>query len=79
MITLPSYVHGWEPVAPAQSRNNWAGRVVARCREMGQRRRAILKLQAMSDRDLADIGLGRGDIPRVFDPEFARERNARRV
>ena len=37
-------------------------------------RRAVLdQLSAMSDRDLADIGLDRAQIHRVFDPAFARE------
>lgn len=35
-------------------------------------RRALLEqLRAMSDRELADIGLTRADLARVFDPDFA--------
>lgn len=42
------------------------------------RRRAVLnELSAMSDHELADIGLSRGDLPRVFDPAFAKARQAR--
>lgn len=30
-------------------------------------------LEAMSDRELSDIGLSRGDLPRVFDNDFAAD------
>jgi uncharacterized protein YjiS (DUF1127 family) len=35
-----------------------------------ERRAAYDALRALSDRELEDIGLTRGDIPRVFDPAF---------
>lgn len=39
------------------------------------RRRAVFEqLQAMSDRELADIGLERADLARVFDEDFAHAR-----
>jgi uncharacterized protein YjiS (DUF1127 family) len=39
------------------------------------RRRAVFRqLQAMSDRELADIGLERADLARVFDEDFATRR-----
>jgi uncharacterized protein YjiS (DUF1127 family) len=34
------------------------------------RRRAYADLMNLTDRELADIGLTRADIPRVFDPTF---------
>ncbi len=34
------------------------------------KRRAYSDLLALSPRELADIGLTRADIPRVFDPDF---------
>lgn len=34
------------------------------------KRRAYADLMALSPRELADIGLTRADIPRVFDPDF---------
>ena len=45
------------------------------------RRRAVLdELARLSDHELADIGLTRGDLPRVFDPAFTAGRNfARRA
>jgi uncharacterized protein YjiS (DUF1127 family) len=30
-------------------------------------------MQTMSDRELSDIGLSRGDLARVFDPAFAAD------
>ncbi len=38
------------------------------------KRRAYSDLLALSPRELADIGLTRADIPRVFDPDFATAR-----
>lgn len=37
------------------------------------RRTALGELGAMSDRELADIGINRYDLNRVFDPAFAQE------
>lgn len=45
--------------------------------EMPQRRAVIDELTSLSDHELADIGLTRCDLPRVFDDEFAAERNGR--
>lgn len=36
-----------------------------------RRRGTYAALRQLSDRELADIGLTRGDIPRVFEPDFA--------
>ncbi len=38
-----------------------------------RRRRVFAELSALGDRELADIGLTRTDIPRVFDRDFATE------
>lgn len=38
--------------------------------ERDHRQQVMLELRAYSDRELADIGLNRRDIPRVFDPAF---------
>ena len=70
----------YEPVLPAR-RENWfvrAGMAVKdRVTRMMERQWVIRELEAMSDRDLADLGLSRYDIPRVFDAEFAREHGLR--
>ena len=39
-----------------------------------QRRAVRAELAALSDRELADVGLSRGDLPHVFDAGFARAR-----
>jgi uncharacterized protein YjiS (DUF1127 family) len=39
-------------------------------RHYAERRRAYEQLRALTDRELEDIGLARGDIGRVFEPEF---------
>ncbi|WP_200845395.1 DUF1127 domain-containing protein [Roseomonas sp. 18066] len=38
--------------------------------EFPRRRRIYDELSMLSDRELADIGLNRGDIPRVFEEKF---------
>jgi uncharacterized protein YjiS (DUF1127 family) len=44
------------------------------------RRRAVTsELAMLSDHELADIGLSRGDIPRVFDRSFVASRSAPRA
>ena len=37
----------------------------------------LTELNSMSDRELADIGLSRGSLPRVFDADFAEEHRRR--
>ena len=40
------------------------------------RRQAVLdELGSLSDHELADIGLTRSDLPRVFDPSFTAQQN----
>ncbi len=45
-------------------------RAVAMVRDWPERRSTYENLRALSDRELADIGLTRGDIARVFEPGF---------
>jgi uncharacterized protein YjiS (DUF1127 family) len=52
----------------AQGIRNWTDRQ-ATLSEMGM----------MSDRELADIGLSRADVPRVFDADFAADHTRGRV
>lgn len=39
----------------------------------------LAEMQTMSDRELSDIGLSRGDLPRVFDTDFANDHARGRV
>ncbi len=42
------------------------------------RRRAVLdELRMLTDRELADIGVARSELKRVFDPAFARDHAVR--
>jgi len=45
--------------------------------ELPHRQAVMDELASLSDHELADIGLTRADLPRVFDEEFAAERNGR--
>ena len=42
--------------------------------ELPRRRALISELAALSDHELADVGLTRGNLHRVFDRDFAPER-----
>ena len=42
--------------------------------ELPRRRAVIDELSTLTDRDLADIGLSRAELTKVFDPRFARQR-----
>jgi uncharacterized protein YjiS (DUF1127 family) len=48
--------------------------VVAAFAEWRRRQAVLQEMSMMSDRELADIGLSRADLPRVFDPTFAAQR-----
>ncbi len=52
-------------------------RALARLRGVRCRRATMNELNAFSEHELADIGLNRCDIPRVFDPSFAAEYDQR--
>ena len=57
-------------------------RLSAALRSLGSlpRRLAVLdELNELSDRELADVGLRRADLRRVFDANFVREREAVRA
>jgi uncharacterized protein YjiS (DUF1127 family) len=49
------------------------GAVAVAIRTWPERRAAYERLRGYTDRELADIGLTRGDLPRVFEPGFAPE------
>ena len=45
---------------------------VAHLASLPQRRAVMDELSTLTDRELADIGLNRGELGRVFDPRFAQ-------
>ncbi len=79
MPTAFSRVSGTTSAAPRQRRSVAArlAALVQTVAEFPRRRAALNELSALSDHELSDIGLSRGDLPRVFDPAFVQERRAR--
>jgi uncharacterized protein YjiS (DUF1127 family) len=70
----------YEPVLPPRRRRRWTERLASVRRALAAvpRRMAVLReLDSMTDRELADIGINRYDVGRIFDPEFVREYNGR--
>jgi uncharacterized protein YjiS (DUF1127 family) len=51
--------------------------LVASFRAWRERSAALNELSMMDDRELADIGINRSDLPRVFTAEFQKEMVAR--
>jgi uncharacterized protein YjiS (DUF1127 family) len=71
----------YEPVQPHRQAGllaRTAGAVKRSIAAYMDRQRVINEMSRLSDRDLADLGLSRYDIKRVFDPVFAAEHAARR-
>lgn len=53
------------------------GRVADRFAKLRARHAAFAELHRTSDRELRDMGMTRGDIDRIFEPEFAAEHATR--
>ena len=47
---------------------------IAHLKELPRRRAVLDELSLLTDRELADLGLNRGELGRVFDPAFAKAR-----
>ena len=47
---------------------------MAHLASLPQRRAVLDELTLLTDRELADIGLNRSELGRVFDPRFAQSR-----
>ncbi len=62
-----------EHYAEAQSRRSKPS-LFARIRTWMERRSVLAELGSLSERELADIGLNRADLGRVFDPAFTTRR-----
>lgn len=62
------------PVQTAPSLISRVASVLNWIADLPRRRSVLAELSELSDHELADIGLSRGDLSRVFDPEFAAQR-----
>ena len=56
----------------------WIGTAMRWLSDLPRRRAALDELSSLSEHELADIGLTRADLPRLFDPDFVVERNRAR-
>lgn len=59
--------------APKRGIGQWLGRLVTAFAEWRRRQATLRELDLLSARELADIGLSRSDLPRVFDPMFVAD------
>ena len=62
------------PVAPKHGVREWFERRANAFAEWRRRQETLREMEMLTDRELADIGLARSDLPRVFDPAFAADR-----
>jgi len=62
-------------VEPRRERGfaSWIAARVAAYRTWRENSRAMAELNGMSDRELFDVGLNRGDLDRMFDTRFNRD------
>lgn len=57
--------------APSRSpKSGPIARLTAWLSDMPRRRQVLNELRSLTDHELADIGLSRGDLHRVFEPDF---------
>jgi uncharacterized protein YjiS (DUF1127 family) len=57
----------------ARGLGGWLRRLATAVAGWRQRQAVLREMQTMTDRELADIGLSRADLARVFDPAFAAD------
>lgn len=64
-----------QPVEPVRHSGfaSWIAARVATYRNWRENARALAELNGMSDRELFDVGLNRGDISRMFDDRFNQD------
>ena len=76
-VSYVDYSYDEPPVIDVKTQNHGFGHLLTHVMETfaaWRRRQAVVQeLAMMSDRELADIGLSRADLPRVFDPAFAEQ------
>jgi len=75
-----SYIdHSYDdaPVAVVEAHRRgfgeWIAGRLSSLADWRHRRAVIAEMALMTDHELADIGLSRSDLPRVFDPAFAAD------
>ncbi len=79
LSTMPANMASPAAVVPAGSRQLGArivsavGMLFARWRAARRQQRELDQLAAMSDRELADIGIARSDLPRIHTGQYAAE------
>ncbi len=66
-----------EPVERSHGFADWLAGLVVAFRAWREREAAMGELSMMSDRELMDIGLNRGDLGRVFTAQFRQEMGSR--
>ena len=66
-----------ETAAPRPTLLQRAASMVAWLSELPHRRAVMNELSSLTDHELADIGLSRSELPRVFEPDFVAQRNTR--
>ena len=66
-----------EPVRKPEFRG-WFAAAVAAFRKWRENERAMSQLVNMSDRELFDVGLNRGDFDRIFDDRYNRDLRSRK-
>ncbi len=71
----PSYedVPAYSAQEVRQASGGWIARGLRAIKAWYARQAVLREMEMMTDRELADIGLSRGDLPRVFDPAFAAD------
>lgn len=76
----PTFDEAAAPLVKPQDRgiHAWLAPILAKFTEWQRRRAVIAEMAMMTDHELADIGLSRADLARVFDPGFAADHAHRR-
>jgi|SRR4051812_4167457 len=62
-----------QPVAKKHGLGTWVARCIAAVVEWRREQIAMAELEMMSDHELLDIGLSRGDLARAFDAAHNRD------
>jgi uncharacterized protein YjiS (DUF1127 family) len=60
-------------VVPSLGIGKWLSRFMAAIAGWHRQQAVMREMETLTDRELADIGLTRADLPRVFDPGFAAD------